>query len=226
MKSTIPLRGDTVYDGLASYYYPDGHLESEVTYSNGLLEGLEKGYYPSERIRYKGTNRAGQKDSIWSYYYATGAVEHLEGWSKGKMIGDYKAYSEFGKLINYRFYNLGKLMYKAEFLDNGQLASQTGIPMALVYNRNVFKVGDTCEMGVLIGAPDSFSISLTVKQLKPRYSILFAYSGATSGIPRNKYGNVGRIASVVNELGLHEFVIALTAERSFYSDTLTVDVHK
>ena len=47
--------------GIVKRFYPNGNLESEITYKDGKLEGLVKRYYDNGNLKVEGTYKGGKK---------------------------------------------------------------------------------------------------------------------------------------------------------------------
>lgn len=85
IKSKI-LYVDDVLDGTSYWYYDDGNLEEEKTYSNGKIHGWIIKYYKSGLIEEEISVREGIRDGLTRLYYENGALKEVRSYEKGKLI--------------------------------------------------------------------------------------------------------------------------------------------
>jgi hypothetical protein len=69
-------------DGISTSFNTDGSKSVVLSYHNGVLEGEETGYFPSEKIKYKGQYKAGTQVGHWVFYKADGKVESEKDFGK------------------------------------------------------------------------------------------------------------------------------------------------
>lgn len=77
LESEITLR-DSVPNGMAKQYHPNGKLHRETNYVNGVLEGPGRGYYENGTLQEEVYFTNGEYDRTKKYYHPNGQlwVEH------------------------------------------------------------------------------------------------------------------------------------------------------
>ena len=81
-------------------YHENGQLRSEVTYKNGILDGLYKSYYEyGGQPRIKTTLKDGKKHGPWKWYYDNGQLKEEGTFKDDKRDGPIKEYHENGQLV-------------------------------------------------------------------------------------------------------------------------------
>ena len=97
-------------DGVRTHYYPDGNLDSEVTYVNGQIDGEWTEYFRSGSIRsifrYENNKRIYEK-----WFFENGNIRFEENYKNGEYDGQQKAYSEYGELKSLKEYKEGQYLY-------------------------------------------------------------------------------------------------------------------
>ncbi len=111
-------------EGISYYYYPDGHLKSEVSYVNGKKQGLIKEYddngmiitliyyhngYITDREEINRRDKYGNKQGTWKEFYQDGKVKQEEVYKDNILDGLYKTFNENGNLTLVLNYRNGKL---------------------------------------------------------------------------------------------------------------------
>ncbi len=119
-----------VEDGKWIWYYPDGSVRREENYYRGredglseefdnqgnliskgeYLDGLEEGewYYHVGDHTEKGFYKGGEKDGLWIYTYLNGITKFSGEFLQGYASGKHRYYYEDGKIMEERFYELGR----------------------------------------------------------------------------------------------------------------------
>lgn len=59
---------NTVTDGIAKFYYPNGKLSSEGTMQGGKPDGYWKTYFENGVIKSEGNRKNFLLDSVWKFY--------------------------------------------------------------------------------------------------------------------------------------------------------------
>lgn len=77
---------DDVYDGTSYWFYPNGNLESEKTYSIGKLNGWIKSYYKSGLVKEEFYVNEGVKDGLHKAYYENGGLKFVKSYDKGRLV--------------------------------------------------------------------------------------------------------------------------------------------
>ncbi|MEX0504167.1 toxin-antitoxin system YwqK family antitoxin [Alphaproteobacteria bacterium LSUCC0719] len=97
-------------DGVRTHYYPNGNLDSEVTYANGQIDGQWTEYFRNGSIksifRYKKNKRIYEK-----WFFENGNIRIEENYKNGEYDGQQKAYSEYGELKSLEEYKEGQYLY-------------------------------------------------------------------------------------------------------------------
>jgi len=65
-------------DGLWVFFNNDGHKKMEVTFKNGIYEGIVKGYHKNGNLRYEGFYANGKETGLWKFYDEQGAELKVE----------------------------------------------------------------------------------------------------------------------------------------------------
>jgi len=105
-------------DGEWLWYYPNGNLLSQETYSDGLLDGDNFSLTAAGDTLECGKFTAGQEEGFW--YYVNDSVRIEGDYSEGKKEGVWKTYFSNGKLKRSESYSDNELDGKMmEFWENG-----------------------------------------------------------------------------------------------------------
>ena len=77
---------DDVLDGTSYWFYDNGNLKEEKTYSNGKLHGWIIRYYESGLVKEEISVRDGIRDGLTRSYYENGALKEVRSYERGKLI--------------------------------------------------------------------------------------------------------------------------------------------
>lgn len=77
---------DDVLDGTSYWYYDNGNLQAEKTYSGGKLHGWIIKYYPSGLLEEEISVREGIRDGLSRYYYENGALKEVRSYEAGVLV--------------------------------------------------------------------------------------------------------------------------------------------
>lgn len=84
--------------GLGRYWRADGSLQSEATYSNGLLNGPAVEYYPSgavlRRVNYRPFGPESRPDGLEAWYFENGRTSRETNYANGLKNGALRTYFE------------------------------------------------------------------------------------------------------------------------------------
>lgn len=132
--ATVP---DTGYTGIKRYM--SGHyLIKEVTFKNGVREGLMKGFYPSGKVRQTFTYKNGFREDSAKWFYEEGQVFRSTPYRKDTVDGIQKQYYRNGRLKAKLGYKKGlRTPYLEEFTDDGKLVG--GYPGLVVNVKDDYK---------------------------------------------------------------------------------------
>jgi hypothetical protein len=129
---------DTGYTGIKKYMSGE-YLIKEVTFRNGVREGIMKSFYRSGRLRQEFTYRNGlrQDSSVW--YYEEGQVFRTTPYVNDTIDGIQKQYYRVGKLKANLYYKKGfRTASLEEFTPEGKLVR--GYPEVIVSTKDDYKV--------------------------------------------------------------------------------------
>ena len=107
--SLIEVEGITYFIGepfTGSCLMFNGENKAELqSFENGLLNGLQIGYYPNGEIFYVGYRKNGEIHDKFIRYHLNGEIETEGQFSEGFYRGIFKFYDENGKLLEIKKYN-------------------------------------------------------------------------------------------------------------------------
>jgi antitoxin component YwqK of YwqJK toxin-antitoxin module len=119
-------------EGKAFYFFPDGKIKEELSYSEGNKEGPGKEYdqngtvitlfeyhnnYLISREKINRSDAKGTKQGVWKTFYPDGKVQREMKYTDNKLDGIYKEFNESGNLILSLKYMDGKIMESQDNLD-------------------------------------------------------------------------------------------------------------
>ena len=81
-----------VKDGLWQSWSKKGRLIRSFSYSNGLLNGDVKFFYPNGKKKFEGSFENNLKVGIWTYYNNSGKIIKTGTYDKGKPVGIWKVF--------------------------------------------------------------------------------------------------------------------------------------
>jgi antitoxin component YwqK of YwqJK toxin-antitoxin module len=84
--------------GVVKTYYPDGTLQTESPYKNGIEDGVYKSYYESGVLESEQTYKNWRQVGIGKTYYKSGAIQNIYQYKDGIEVGVRKSYYESGAL--------------------------------------------------------------------------------------------------------------------------------
>ncbi len=141
-------------EGKAYYYFQDGKLKEELSYSEGKKQGPGKEFdnqgnvitlfeynnnYLISREKINRFDALGKKQGVWKTFYPDGKVSKEMKYIDDKLDGYYKEFNENGNLILSLKYIDGKIVanqedvakqeeidFRRQFDDNGKLISSGG----------------------------------------------------------------------------------------------------
>ncbi len=116
---------DNIPQGLFKYYYEDGKVRSELTYSADGKMAIALNFYPTGKKMAEGIYIETKKDGLWKYYNDLEILSAEETYQKGSPNGVWKTYYDDGKLLEERPYKSGTKdgVCKQYFMD-GKLKSE------------------------------------------------------------------------------------------------------
>ncbi len=112
---------DTGYTGIKQYMSGD-RIVKEVTFKNGIREGLMKTFYPGGQIYQTFWYEKGLKQDSGRYYYVEGQLFRTTPYKNDTIDGIQKQYYRTGKLKAMIGYSKGmRTSYLQEFTQTGKL---------------------------------------------------------------------------------------------------------
>jgi len=123
IKSTIPIMLflfsiDFIcygQNGNVKSYYPNGTIESELSYVNDIMDGNSIWYYPNGNIKKEVNYNKGAVNSWIRKYYESGLLAEEYYAENGIIEGIYKSYYKNGELKNLITYSAGKQIQEKTF---------------------------------------------------------------------------------------------------------------
>lgn len=120
---TIAAVPDTGFTGIRQYYSKE-KLVKEVTFDNGIREGLMKTFYEDGRLRQTFMYRNGVREDTAKWYYTDGFVFRETLYKNDTMHGDQTQYYNTGKIkAKMSFINGARTPELLEYTTNGKLVS-------------------------------------------------------------------------------------------------------
>lgn len=130
--------------------YKDGILMGEgMADADGIKSGMWEEFYPSGKLRAKGTYDAGLKLGEWTFYYESGKVEQKGSFAKGEFYdGQWTWYYENEQLWRdeYYVYGLENGPFE-EYSDSGTVVSKGEYVEGLETGEWLYHLNDHKEVG-------------------------------------------------------------------------------
>ena len=98
-KSEVTFKNG-MHDGVGYNYYDDGTIKNEIHYSEGYKDGDATWYYESGAIYRHTLYEMGKKVGIRKYYYENGQLKAEIPYESNSPVPGLKEYTESGTLIN------------------------------------------------------------------------------------------------------------------------------
>ena len=95
-------------DGLIKTYFPNGRIQSEITFANKIREGAAKFYYDNGNIQQEFTYVNGKVDGLVKEYYENGKLKLTYNIENGKKEGRVSLFKEDGTFLTDIPYERGK----------------------------------------------------------------------------------------------------------------------
>jgi antitoxin component YwqK of YwqJK toxin-antitoxin module len=107
-------------------FYPDGSIQSEFFYENGLLSGNTKNYHSDGSIAETISLESGKLEGSYQSFYRNGSIQKEVQFSDGLEHGDFKLYFEDGKICASGQFEKGILTGNWEFFNADGFLLSTG----------------------------------------------------------------------------------------------------
>lgn len=111
-KKTVNLSKEKSY----SWFKADTILTTKGAYFGKLLDGDYIELYPNKALKVKGKFSKGLKDDKWQTWFINGEMESEYNWVNGNYNGEFKEFTNEGKLLKRGSYKNGKPV--GEFSDS------------------------------------------------------------------------------------------------------------
>jgi antitoxin component YwqK of YwqJK toxin-antitoxin module len=105
-------------DGKWIYYFETGDKESEVTYSDGTMDGEKTDYYKNGQVLMEVEYKDGVKDGEYTFYFDSGQVREKGFYSNGLRHGEFVYYEPNGVMYEKGIYRNGKRVGKWKIRNN------------------------------------------------------------------------------------------------------------
>ena len=116
---------DNIPQGLFKYYYEDGKIRSELTYSVGGKSATAVNFHPNGKKMAEGLYVETKKDGHWNYYNDLETLSAEEYYQKGTPTGIWKTYYDDGKLLEECPYDKGlKKGLCKQYFSDGSIKSE------------------------------------------------------------------------------------------------------
>jgi hypothetical protein len=210
---TIAAVPDTGFTGIRQYYSAE-KLVKEVTFDNGIRQGLMKTYYADGKLRQTFMYRNGVREDTARWFYEDGKVFRETLYKNDTMNGDQTQYYKTGKIkARMSYINGARTPELVEYAGNGLLVTS--------YPELIYKINDEYNTKGLY----KINLELSERTIKVRFyrgefsngvfdSLKVAEIPVKSGIGSLELkksgvtgtGKVGIIASFLTGFGNRKFV--------------------
>lgn len=132
-----------IYDGISNWYYDNGNLQETKTFANGKLNGWCRSYYESGLLKEEKFVKDGYIDGIVKRYFANGALKEIINYEKGKLVKittfEYDPYYQ-APIEAYRAGNQQQIAQKKteEFLCDVKICPQPLGGMSSIYEKLIY----------------------------------------------------------------------------------------
>lgn len=96
-----------VLHGVRKNYYPKSKVEKEMNYVNGLLDGAFKSYSMDGKLLQELSYKQGKKNGELKYFYDDGTLLSIEHWAMDVKNGEFKTFYYEGKVQTMENYKKG-----------------------------------------------------------------------------------------------------------------------
>lgn len=112
-----------VLNGVEKWYHKNGKIDLEVSYKEGKMEGVERGYFDNGVLRSEAFYKNGKLEGAQKLYYKNGKLQGEIPYQEGKIHGVAKWYEKNGNLwVSVEFKDnepiAGKCMGKTPLLES------------------------------------------------------------------------------------------------------------
>ena len=186
-------------EGLVKTYFPNGKIQSEITYVNKIREGAAKFYYDNGNIRQEFSYVNGKVDGLVKEYYESGKLKQTYNIVEGKKEGPVSLFKEDGTYLTDISYIRGKRV-----IENIPMAEETP-------DTTIKKTGNPKEENSDYVPPAISEDSIKVDSVYTTAEIMPEPVGGMNGIYKrlvypqaakeNKVEGMVKIEALVNQSG-------------------------
>jgi antitoxin component YwqK of YwqJK toxin-antitoxin module len=97
---------------LKTSYYPNGSIEYESEYKNGILHGVSKYWDNSGNLISEAKYSNGKLHGLWISYFSNGRIHSKVNYYYGKKDGDEKSFYDNGQLKSLTSYKEGEVVFE------------------------------------------------------------------------------------------------------------------
>ena len=122
LKRIRHINKDSILHGEFVEYYKNGLIRQQLTYVNGIQEGIAKTFYPNGNLESIHNYHAAFPHGNYKWYFENGQVKETGHFKDGQLTGESFAYYKTGeKKAAYYFEKNNKRKTNKEFYKNGNL---------------------------------------------------------------------------------------------------------
>lgn len=168
MKYEWTCTEDSILHGYKKKFFSTGQVEKLVNYQLGKKQGSILEYYQGGSLKAKGQFKNDLRDSSFVWYFEDGTTKSINNYSEGTLFGNQFNYRENGRIEEYFFCSVGGgLVYSRKYDSQGELFSESGIPIWCVANKFKLKSGEKVELLCFLAIPPDNDFSLTIFKIMP-----------------------------------------------------------
>ncbi len=204
-------------------FFPDGNIESEIHYKNGVKHGLYKWYYDNGNIDHLGKNKNGVEDSTWTWYYTNQTLHTIHNWMDGSTIGNYYSYYPDGQLNLYAFYHYGghlAFLRKHDSISNNVI-NEYGTPASIYINTNKLSKGDTQTLVVILGLLQNWDYDLLISDISSNKFIVLENTDDLNKLTNVYYGKKYTLKKAMDKKGNYKWEIKIRIKDNAYDRDFT-----
>ncbi|SMO82273.1 hypothetical protein [Gracilimonas mengyeensis] len=114
---------ETIEDGIKRTYYPNGEIEIEQSFENGLPDGQKTIYYPNGQVMIAESYKQGEREGPSIWYDRRGRIKREYQYANGHPIDTCYYYSEFTGLVQHVriFDDKGNMLQNTKYDFDGEL---------------------------------------------------------------------------------------------------------
>lgn len=83
---SIMSYADQILTGTSYWYYKNGNIKKEITYSNGKVNGWVKEYFETGILKEEYKVISGVRDGLHKKYYSNGGIKEVRSYEGGKLV--------------------------------------------------------------------------------------------------------------------------------------------